>query len=63
MIQNSDDSSVIPDDDLQSVNRTLDLIELFSTCLRAQFDKTKATTCIWIGAKRGCGRDLQTKTV
>lgn len=59
--QYADDSSLILDDDLQSVNKALDLIELYSTCsgLRANFDKTQA---VWIGARRGCGMELPTKT-
>jgi hypothetical protein len=41
------------------LNHALEVVELFSTCsgLRASFDKTQA---VWIGARRGCGEELQT---
>jgi hypothetical protein len=50
---------MILEDDTQSLNHVLEVVELFSTCssLRASFNKTQA---LWIGARRGCGEDLQT---
>ena len=57
--QYADDSTMILEDDTQSLNHVLEVVELFSTCssLRASFNKTQA---LWIGARRGCGEDLQT---
>ena len=47
--QYADDSTLILEDDTQSLNHTLEVVELFSTCsgLRASYDKTQA---VWIGA-------------
>ena len=59
----ADDSVVLLKDDEHSLNKTLDIIELFADCsgLRANFDKTEA---VWIGAKRGRGEELHTnKTI
>ena len=57
--QYADDSTLILEDDTQSLNHVLEVVELFCTCsgLRANFDKTQA---VWIGARRGCGEELQT---
>jgi hypothetical protein len=57
--QYADDSTLILEDETQSLNHVLDVVELFSTwsSLRASFDKTQA---VWIGARRGCGYELQT---
>ena len=56
--QYADDSTLMLDEDPVSVNQEMKIIYLFSTCsgLRANFDKTQA---VWIGAKRGCGEELQ----
>ena len=55
----SDDSTLILEDDKQTVNNALDVVELFYSCsgLRANFEKTQA---VWIGARRGCGQELNT---
>jgi hypothetical protein len=47
------------EDDTQSLNHALEVVELSSICsgLRANFDKTQA---VWIGARRSCGEELQT---
>jgi hypothetical protein len=59
--QYADDSTLILEDDTQSLNQALEVVELFSTCsgLRASYmyDKTQA---VWIGARRGCGEEVQT---
>jgi hypothetical protein len=57
--QYADDSTLILEDNTQSLNQALEVVELFSTCsgLRASYDKTQA---VWIGARRGCGDELQT---
>ena len=57
--QYADDSTLILEDDTQSLNQALEVVELFSTCsgLRASYDKTQA---VWIGARQGCGDELQT---
>ena len=57
--QYADDSTLILEDDTQSLNQALEVVELFSTCsgFRASYDKTQAA---WIGARRGCGEELQT---
>jgi hypothetical protein len=57
--QYADESTLILEDDTLSLNHALEVVELFSTCsgLRANFDKTQA---VWIGARRGCGEELQT---
>jgi hypothetical protein len=56
--QYADNSTLILEDDTQSLNQALEVAELFSTCsgLRASYDKTQA---VWIGARRGCGVELQ----
>ncbi|XP_063408202.1 uncharacterized protein LOC134691566 [Mytilus trossulus] len=61
--QYADDSTLILDDSEESLNSALDKIDLFYSCsgLKANFEKTQV---IWIGAKRGCGEELNTnKTI
>ena len=55
--QYADDSSLILDDSVQSLDQTLFLLDSFAECagLRANLEKTQA---IWIGARRGCGQVL-----
>lgn len=47
-------------DDSESLNSAIKIIEDFGDCsgLRANFEKTEA---VWIGARRGCIEELQTK--
>ena len=55
----ADDATLMLQDDRISLNKSLYLINSFSECsgLTANFEKTEA---IWIGAKRGCGEEIQT---
>ena len=55
----ADDATLMLQDDRISLNKSLYLINSFSECsgLTVNFEKTEA---IWIGAKRGCGEEIQT---
>ena len=57
-----DDSSLILDDNPQSLENSLHVLSLFSQCsgLKVKIDKTEA---IWIGSKHGSGRNISSKII
>ena len=57
--QYADDTTLTLSDDKDSLNESLKCINNFANCsgLKANFEKTSV---IWIGAKRGCGEEINT---
>ena len=57
--QYADDTTLTLSDDKDSLNESLNCINNFANCsgLKANFEKTSV---IWIGAKRGCGEEINT---